>query len=182
MSTNLWRSVSVMFARRNRNLLLRQTACLFAIAGGLLPVGAQQITGSIAGSVKDGQGASITTAIVRAINAETGYTRTASADGTGVYSIQYLPVGHYRVEVDASGFKKFVQENLVLTVDQTVTLNVALSIGMENQTITVTEAPPLVDTSTAELGRTIEPFEIIGLPARQPQRLCGTLTYAWSAI
>ncbi len=135
---------------------------LFAIAAGT--AGAQQITGTIAGTVKDEQGAVIPNATVKATNAETGLMRTSTADSTGVYNIQYLPVGPYTVEVEAPGFQKFVQKNLVLTVDQTVTLNVAMKVGTESETITVTEAPPLVDTTTAELGRTIEPSEIIGLP------------------
>ena len=66
--------------------------------------------------------------------------------------------------MDAPGFKKFVQQNLVLTVDQTQALNVTLAVGAESQTVTVTEAPALVDTNSATLGRTVQPSEIIGLP------------------
>ena|ERR1700738_618928 len=164
MRINLWGPHFARFGRRRSRLLLGLTVFMILLAWAVTPVQAQQITGSIAGTVKDEQGAAITTAGLKAIKAETGLTRVATADSTGVYNIQYLPIGHYTVEVEAPGFTKFVQENLVLTVNQTVTLNVALAIGTEIQTITVTEAPPLVETSTAELGRTIEPSEIIGLP------------------
>ena len=161
MSTTFWRPESNLLTRWGKRLLLGLAILVtFAIS----TAGAQQITGTIAGTVKDEQGAVITNATVKATNTETGFARTSAADSTGVYNIQYLPVGSYTVEIEAPGFKKFIQQNLVLTVDQTVTLNVALTIGTESQTITVTEAPPLVDTSTAELGRTIEPSEIIGLP------------------
>src|SRR5882724_2004626 len=85
---------------------------------------AQQITGTIAGTVKDPQGAVVISAAV----------------------------------------KRFVQQNLVLTVDQTQALNVVLAVGVESQTVTVTGTPPLVETNSAELGRTVEPSEIIGLP------------------
>ena len=60
--------------------------------------------------------------------------------------------------------RRYLQQNIALLVDQTQTVSVTLAIGAQSQTVTVTEAPPTVDTSTAVLGRTIEPAEIIGLP------------------
>lgn len=140
------------------------TASAFLALGLLLPAAAQQITGSITGTVKDEAGALVTSATVKATNDNTGLTRTATVGTDGAYLIQYLPVGKYTVEVTAAGFKKFVQQNLVLTIDQTQLLNATLTIGVQSQTVTVTEAPPLVDTTTAELGRTVQPEEIIGLP------------------
>ncbi|HEX4031604.1 MAG TPA: TonB-dependent receptor [Terracidiphilus sp.] len=124
----------------------------------------QQITGSIAGSVKDETGALVTTATIKATNVDTGFSREAPVNSDGSYLIQYLPVGNYTVSAKATGFKGFIQKNIVVTVDQTVAFNVTLSIGEATQTVTVTEAPPLVDTSSAELGRTVSPAEIIGLP------------------
>jgi hypothetical protein len=125
---------------------------------------AQQITGTIAGTVKDTQGAVVTSATIKATNVDTGLVRSTTTTTDGAYLIQYLPVGNYKVEVSASGFKRFVQENVVMTVDQTQALNVTLSLGVQSQTVTVTEAPPLVEINSAELGRTVEPSEIIGLP------------------
>ncbi len=133
------------------------------LCGGLNAYG-QQITGTIAGTVKDEQGAVVTSATVKATNIDTGLSRSTTVTADGTYLIQYLPVGTYTVEVNAAGFKRFVQENIVLTVDQTQALNVTLSVGVQSQTVTVTEAPPLVETNSAELGRTVEPSEIIGLP------------------
>ena len=143
---------------------MRFLAFLVLFAGAILTVGAQQITGSISGTVKDATGAMVTTAAIKATNVDTGFSRVVNAQGDGAYLVQYLPVGKYTVDVEAPGFKKFEQQNLAVTVDQTLTLNVTLDIGAQTQTVTVTEAPPLVDTSTAELGRTIQPAEIIGLP------------------
>lgn len=125
---------------------------------------AQQITGSIAGSVKDQQSALVTNADIKATNVETGFTRTAKTDSDGAYNIQYLPVGEYNVTVNAAGFQKFVQQHLTITVDQIQALNVVLTIGAESQTVEVSTAPPLVNTSTAELGRTVSPEEINNLP------------------
>ena len=142
----------------------RLLAVLLVVLGGSLIGNAQQITGSIVGTVSDPQAAVIGTATVLATNVETGFTRSAPTNGYGQYRIDYLPVGRYNIQVTAAGFEKFVQQNIVLTVDQTQTVNATLTIGSASQTITVSEAPPLVETSTAVLGRTVEPAEIIGMP------------------
>jgi hypothetical protein len=125
---------------------------------------AQQITGSIVGTVKDQQGAVVPGASVNATNVDTGFSRVATTANDGAYRIEYLPVGKYQVEVEMAGFQKFVQQNIVLAVDQTEALNVTLDVGAASQTVTVTTAPALVDTTSAVLGRTVQPAEIIGLP------------------
>jgi hypothetical protein len=127
-------------------------------------VSAQQITGSIAGTVKDERGAVLPGASVKATNVNTSFTRVATTANDGAYRIEYLPVGAYNVEVDMPGFQKFVQQNLVLAVDQTQALNITLAVGASSETVTVTTAPALVDTASATLGRTVQPDEIIGLP------------------
>jgi hypothetical protein len=142
----------------------RFIAVMLLILCGAFAAYAQRITGNITGTVKDEQGAMVTTATVKATNTETGFTRTTPVGGDGAFLVQYLPVGNYTVEVEAAGFKKFVQQNLIVAVDQTVPLGVTLTVGAQTQTVEVTEAPPLVETTTAELGRSVSPAEIIGLP------------------
>ena len=150
------------------NTVRRALVALLAVGMFLLSfamdAGAQQITGAIRGTVKDEQGAVVPGATVRATNGATGLSRSASTDSEGTYYIQYLPVGTYSVEVEQAGFKKFVQQNLLLTVDQTQALNITLAVGAQTQTVTVTETPALVDTNSATLARTVQPAEIIGLP------------------
>src|ERR1700729_2881489 len=99
-------------------------ALLVLILCGALHAYGQEITGTIAGTVKDTQGAVVTSATVKATNIDTGLSRSTTATADGAYLIQYLPVGTYIVEVNAAGFKRFVQENVVLNVDQTQALNV----------------------------------------------------------
>jgi hypothetical protein len=125
---------------------------------------AQQTTGSIVGTVKDQTGAVVNAATVKATNVATGFSRSAPTNGYGEYRIDYLPVGGYTVELEAAGFRRFVQENIVLNVDQTQTVDIALSVGAATETVMVTTAPPLVNTSDAVLGRTVEGSEILGLP------------------
>jgi hypothetical protein len=142
----------------------RFLAVLALILGGTFAAFSQQITGTIVGTVTDPQGAMVTTATVKAIDASTGFTRSAVTNATGQYRIEYLPVGTYTLEVTAANFEKFVQQNVVLSVDQTQTVSITLTVGSQTQTVTVTEAPPLVNTATVEIGRTINPEEIIDLP------------------
>ena len=147
--------------------LRRQTMRLLGLCllvASFIPVQAQQTTGSIIGTVKDQQGAVVNTATVKATNVDTGLFRLAKTNGYGEYRIDYLPVGKYTVEAKAAGFEGFVQENLSLDVDQTLTVEIKLVVGAQTQTVTVTEAPPLVNTSDAVLGRTVAPDEIVGLP------------------
>ena len=131
----------------SRSAGLRILLLLLAVAGASLPAFTQQITGSIVGTVKDPQGAVVSGAGVKATNTNTGFTRSVPANGYGEFRIDYLPVGNYTVEVTAANFKTFVQKNIIVTVDQTQTLAVTLEIGAQTQTVTVTEAPPLVDTT-----------------------------------
>jgi hypothetical protein len=155
----LFESIELTARRLTLSLAL---VMLSAFAG--IDAGAQQITGSIVGTVTDPQSAVIPAATVNATNVDTGLSRSTTTGNDGAYRIEYLPIGKYSVAVEAPGFKKFVQQNLVLAVDETQTLNATLAVGASNETVTISAAPPLVDTTTATLGRTVQPAEIIGLP------------------
>jgi hypothetical protein len=154
---------SIMKARTVGRCMMRLLALVLLVAS-FIQVHAQQTTGAIAGTVKDQQGAVVNTASVKATNVDTGFSRSAQANGYGEYRIDYLPVGKYSIEATAPSFERFVQQNLALDVDQTLTVEIKLTIGAQSSTVTVTEAPPQVNTSDAVLGRTIEPDEIVGLP------------------
>ncbi|HEY1986064.1 MAG TPA: carboxypeptidase-like regulatory domain-containing protein [Terracidiphilus sp.] len=162
MSTKLWGSGHGELESKTFKLFLGLTILILGL--GLLPAAAQQITATIVGTVKDQQGSLVTSGTVKATNVETGFSRSMVVNSDADYRIDYLPVGTYTLEVDAPGFKHFVQKNVVLTVDQTQKIDIALAVGTQTQTVMVTEAPPAVETDSAELGRTVEPAEILGLP------------------
>ena len=155
------------------NQIVHYAKCLFAqykwalavlLFATFASVQAQQITGTIVGTVKDQTGALVNTATVTATNVDTGFTRSVKANGYGEYRIDYLPVGKYSVAAAATSFKGFVQQNLDLSVDQTLTLEITLTVGAQSETVAVDTAPPSINTSDAVLGRTVEADEIIGLP------------------
>src|SRR5206468_12180461 len=117
-----------------------------------VPVFAQLPTGTILGTVKDASGALAPGAIVSAQNVETGTSRSTLTDETGGYRLAALPVGHYDLRVELSGFKATTQKGLVLNVGQEAVLNFSLEVGTILQEVVVSGEAPIVNTTTASLG------------------------------
>ena len=98
---------------------------------------AQEIAGSIRGTILDASGGAVSGARVSAIQTETGLLRTAATDSQGAYVLVELLVGHYRLEAQAKGFKKYVQEGIVLDVHETATVIVRLAVGIPTEEVRV---------------------------------------------
>jgi len=125
---------------------------------------AQRITATLVGTVHDAQGAVVPGAKITATNTGTGISQASVSGEQGEYRIELLPVGNYSVSATANGFKKITQENITLTVDQTQRVDILLTVGEASETVTVESTPPQVDTSTAEIGSTVDNKEITTLP------------------
>lgn len=125
---------------------------------------AQQITATLSGLVTDSTGGVIPGAHVVATNTGTNISFTADSSASGEYRINLLPVGNYTVKVTAIGFKTFHQTGVVLDLGQSASLNAQLSVGQTNETIDVSTAVPLVNTTTSEVGATVQNVEIENLP------------------
>lgn len=141
-----------------------QFAILALLLAFPLAAAAQVTTATIVGSISDSSGAILPGAQVTARNVDTGLTRTVTSGEDGAYRLEFLPVGNYVVEVTANGLQKTTRSGIVLQVNDTVRVDVSLTIGKVTEVVTITEAPPAVNTSTAELGRTIQSAEITSLP------------------
>src|SRR5882672_6769382 len=124
----------------------------------------QANSGRILGSITDQTGGAITGATVSIRDIERGTTRTLTTDDAGAYSAPSLIPGTYVVKVEFQGFKTVERQNVVLEVGKEVRVDLALQPGEQSQTITVTEAIPLVDTTNATLGGTLQPGTISDLP------------------
>jgi hypothetical protein len=127
-------------------------------------VNAQQITGNIHGSITDPSGAMVQTAAVTVKHVETGLMRTANTDHNGNYLLVELPVGHYRLEVEAPGFQKYVQDGISLDVNEAAVVTVQLRVGSASQQVVVNADATLVQNSVSSLGETVEEREILDLP------------------
>ncbi|PYV22232.1 MAG: hypothetical protein DMG24_17300, partial [Acidobacteria bacterium] len=112
-------------------------ACFFAAHGR-----AQAVWGAISGYVADQSGAAVPGASVSITNAKTGVQAKGVTDSAGLYNITHLDPGEYSVTVEAAGFKRFVQEHVILQVDSTVRIDLKLELGAITQKVTVTGAPP----------------------------------------
>src|SRR5215831_16172255 len=90
---------------------------------------AQATWGAISGYVSDPTGAAIPSANITVTEVKTGIVTKGVTDSVGLYNITHLNPGEYKVEVEASGFKRFVQEHVTLQVDSTVRIDPKLELG-----------------------------------------------------
>ena len=116
----------------------------------LLPFGvsAQEITGSILGTVKDSSGALVPGATINILNTDKKVLiRTATSDATGEYTAPLLPIGNYSITVSAPNFKETVQ-HAVLNVNDKLTLNFTLEVGPVAEQVTVESGQLQVELQT----------------------------------
>lgn len=128
---------------------------VFVLTGVLVAFGgiavAQVITGTISGTVKDSSGAVVPNATVTVTNTDKNIVvRTTKSDGVGGYTAPLLPVGHYTVTVEASGFTKTSRNNIALNVNENLTVDFALQVGSTSQTVTVEAAALQVNLQNAQ--------------------------------
>src|SRR5580658_10419443 len=152
-------------------LILISTLMMLALAG-TLALG-QGTSASLTGQITDATGAAVVGATVAAKNTSTNLAQTATSNPQGLYTIAPLPPGNYTLTVEAKGFKRYLQQGVVLGVDISATQNVSLKTGSVQETVTVTEDAELINTTTAELGTTVDEAAISQLPlnGRDPSSL-----------
>ena len=125
---------------------------------------AQEISASLRGVVLDASGGVVGKATVTATQEETGLKRSTVSDAQGAYVLVELPVGHYRLEADGQGFKKYVQQGISLSVNQTATVTIHLAIGLPAEEVKVSTDAPLLEQTVTSLGQTIGEREVLDLP------------------
>lgn len=134
---------------------------------------AQIGTATITGVITDSTGAVIPDAEVTATNAATGVSTKTKSNGAGAYSLLYLQVGTYRLQIKKAGFQTDIHEGILLTAEQTAGINVMLQPGQVSQSIIVTANGEVLDTETASLGQTVNQETVTQLPlnGRNPASL-----------
>src|SRR5947209_426974 len=141
------------------------TICYAGVA--LLVLGAVCFAGvsaSISGTVRDPSGAAVTGANVTASNTDTGISQSQKTNSAGFYSFQTLPLGHYEVSVQQSGFKGYKKTGLVLDVDAALVVDVALHVGEVRELVQVQSEATHVETASSQLGEVIEGDRITTVP------------------
>jgi hypothetical protein len=118
----------------------------------------------VSGVVFDPSGAAVSGAQVRAVNTATGLMRPAASDSDGNYSLGNLPVGPYRLEVTAPGFKTYSQEGIVLQVNTNPVINIQLEIGQVTQEVQVTASANMAETQANSISQVIDNTRVVELP------------------
>jgi outer membrane receptor protein involved in Fe transport len=129
-----------------------------------LPLHAQLSTATMFGTVTDPSGAAVPNATVSITQTDTGFVRTVTTNDAGAYRADFLPIGPYKITVEAPGFKKLERQGMTLTVTEQAQLDLSLAVGGTDQTIEVRAEVPLLNTGNSTLGRTISNVEIDNLP------------------
>ncbi|MEZ5364098.1 MAG: carboxypeptidase-like regulatory domain-containing protein [Bryobacterales bacterium] len=125
---------------------------------------AQSSTGSIAGNVLDPAGAVVPGAEITVTNRATGVSSSTISSEAGVYALTSLPVGVYDLTVEKIGFKRSAVEDLTVRVAARLDLDLVLEVGDVQQTVEVSAAAPLLETTTSERGDNVSEELMMTLP------------------
>lgn len=134
---------------------------LFAAPG---PVWAQQAAGSITGTVTDPAGSAVAEATVTARDVSQGTTWTTKTDSAGIYDFPRISVGDIAVTVTAPGFATQARTPFTLVLNQTARVDFQLAVGKVSETVSVTGAPPLLQTDSSLNGTVISQQATTSLP------------------
>jgi len=144
---------------------------LFLAALGILC--AQEDRASIAGLITDPAGSAVPNATITVTSVERNTSTRAASSDTGRYQAGFLLSGRYTLTIEAPGFRKYVRENIELTVAQKLGLDVRLEIGALAESVTVTDRVTLLETESASRGQVVTRREMHDLPnnGRNPFQL-----------
>jgi hypothetical protein len=152
---------------------MRSLCCLLLLLA--TPLLAQDPRGAIVGQVTDSSGAVIPGVKVRATNAATNVLSEAETNAQGHYELLYLLTGTYTVSIEHAGFKSWTQPNVEVRIGDRLRLDVPLTVGQITETVEVTEAAPVLESTTATLGQVVSSRAIADLPLRS-----GNLSWLFS--
>jgi hypothetical protein len=156
--------------------LLRTSSCgsiffvfVFTLYGVLSATStlAQSTGGRIRGTVTDTSGGAVSGAKLSIVNEANGQQRDADSGSNGEYIFLEVPVGTYDVSVNQAGFKKYLRKGIVVDLNEVLNLDIVLQVGGAMETVEVTGAPPLVDTTSTQLGAVVGARAVSELPLAQ---------------
>jgi hypothetical protein len=154
-----------------RNMHIRHLARLAVLLGVLLQFGAASllgqgiVTGSIAGTIQDSQGAIVMGAAVQAIEVATGAKFSTKSDAQGYFELRSLPIGSYSLTIEAPGFHRVQLNDVTVEAGRTNKLATqTLQIGTASETVTVEAATPLVDSTSSQIGGDFDTQVVQALP------------------
>ena len=152
----------------NASPILRRGSFLVSfvafIIAALVCAHAQSTGGRLLGRVSDSTGAVVNGVRVTLLNEATGVSRDTKTNESGDYTFVEVVPGNYRVEYSLEGFKRDIRRDVVVQVNQVLTLNVTMQPGGASETVEVTSEAPLVDTTSTQLGAVVNDRAVSQLP------------------
>lgn len=152
----------------SRFLPLAPISCAIALVVALLiPMSArsQELRGKITGRVVDSNGAAVPGATVTITDLARAGTTTLTTNSDGLFEAPYLLPGNYQVLVEATGFKRSLQDKVAVAINETRTLSITLDVGTVQETVTVTADTTQLNVSDPNLGQTIDRKRVDELPS-----------------
>jgi len=140
---------------------------LLLLLGSFLASAQTTGTASLLGTLTDSSGAVISGAKVTVINTGTSFTSTTVTNAEGYYFVTYLNPGAYQLTIEASGFKRYVRDGVVLRTNESPRIDVALEVGAVTESVQVTGALPLLETETSVAGGVMSVDTFVKLPVLQ---------------
>jgi hypothetical protein len=126
---------------------------------------AQEVRASLSGAVTDASGALMVGATVALQNEDTGVRFTAATNQAGKYNFLFLNPGSYTLRASMAGFRTFERSHIVLDINRAGEVDVALEVGNQAETLTVTSETPLLDTEKADRGTVFAAANLAELPS-----------------
>jgi Carboxypeptidase regulatory-like domain len=163
-------SVGQLHTKRRGMMTVRKTLMMFCVMVSLVgfsSIGANAQTtsaGTIAGKVTDPSGAVVPNAQVTATEPGTGFSISVTTGAEGAYVIPSARPTKYTLTVEAAGFRKYVQSDVILLANQALSVNVQLQLGQPTQTVTVSGEGEMVNTQTGTLGQVVGTRQMTELP------------------
>jgi hypothetical protein len=153
-----------MAVARLRSWKLVALAFIVVVAPASGVASAQELYGSVVGTVQDGSGGRIPGATIEIVNRDTNLTLTAVSNATGAYTFTNVLPGTYDVKVTLQGFKEFVQQGVPVTTGNISRVDAKLEVGALTESITVQSEAALLKTDKADTGSAFSDKEVVDLP------------------
>jgi hypothetical protein len=153
-------------------------ACTIAILSLPVTLRAQEVRGKISGQVLDSNKAAVPGATVKVTDVARATVTNVTTNADGIFQVPYLLSGTYQVMVEVTGFKRYIQDGIVLQISESRELIIALEVGGAQETVTVSAEAAILNVTDANLGQTIDQKRMAELPLvhGDPYKLIGLST------
>jgi hypothetical protein len=145
-----------MLSVRNISLFLALALCQGLVA--------QEFRGSLSGRVLDPQQALVVNAKITVTHIDNGAKFDSVTNSDGQFTLPFLAPGEYKINVEATGFKRYAREGVRVVTNDRRTLDITLEVGGNTETVTVTAEASLLETSSASTGQVITARQIENMP------------------